>query len=378
MNKIAQPQANLRRDLSQICVGVVMPLLNEEAILRSLIQQIQNELTALGCHWQIVLVNDGSTDRSGEILDELAQRDNRIRVVHLSRNFGHQAATHAGLSHCDADAVILMDSDGQDAPIAIPKMVQQWQAGFDVVYAVREKRKESAWKRLAFTSFYRLLNSVAVIDIPRDAGNFGLLDRRVVNQVSQLPESDRYFPGLRRWVGFRQTSVVVERLARHDDQPRVSFRGLIALAKTALFGFSRVPLTAFYALAVLSAALCVACVGWTLFHKCFTGMAIPGWTSITIVSAFFGSINSLGIAILGEYVCRIYDQVRQRPQFIIDRAINLQATQSASPTAKFNSHLTSDVAAFADQELETALLQDIRALQEPTTMSATRIPVVEK
>ncbi len=315
-----------RPPIDQAHVAIVMPLLNEAAILPSLVAEIRQSLETVGCRWSMMLVNDGSTDESGDLLEQLADEDVRVRVLHLSRNFGHAAAVRAGLDFVDADAVLLMDSDGQDDPSAIPQMIDRWHQGADVVYAVRYARKEGLCKRLLFSAFYRILRSVSSVSIPKDAGNFGIADRCVIEQLRRLPECDRYFPGLRSWVGFKQSEIPVERLARHDGTPRVHFRGLVSLAKTALFGFSRVPLHAFYWLAGLSGSVSVACISFALFHKLFTGQAIPGWTSITSVSAFFGAINALGIAILGEYVARIYDQVRGRPSYVVAKSRNLAST----------------------------------------------------
>ncbi|MCP4094877.1 MAG: glycosyltransferase family 2 protein [Planctomycetaceae bacterium] len=304
-------------------ISIVMPLLNEVAVIEQLVDQTATVLNQTGCQWQFILVNDGSTDGSREVLDRMADSDKRIVVLHLSRNFGHQSALHAGLEHATGDATILMDSDAQDDPNVLPQMIQQWQSGYDVVYAVRFGRKENILKRTAFNLFHRTMQSLASIAIPRDAGNFGLMDARVVQHVVSLGETDRYFPGLRTWVGFKQCALPVERLRRHDDQPRVSFRGLVSLAKTAMFSFSRVPLLAFYGLALVSLMLGFSCIIWALYHKLFTGQAIPGWASVTTVSAFFGAINALGIAILGEYIARIYDQVRDRPAYVVQEAKNL-------------------------------------------------------
>jgi dolichol-phosphate mannosyltransferase len=322
-----------RRSSRRPSVAVVLPLLNESEILRSLLCDIRKSFSQFPCDWSVYFVNDGSTDASAEILDGFALEDKRVKVLHLSRNFGHTAAVRAGLDYVNADAVILMDCDGQDDPNAIPQFLASWQNGADVVYAVRIARKESFWKRMLFSGFYQLLSRVSSVPIPRDAGNFGLLDRRVVEQIRALPEGDRYLPGLRSWVGFHQAAVTVERLARHDGNPRVRIRGLISLAKTALFGFSRVPLHVFYVLAMLSAAVSVGTIAFASYHRIFTGLAIPGWASVTIVSSFFGAINSLGIAILGEYVARIYDQVRGRPSYIVARFQNTETTTDDSVEA---------------------------------------------
>jgi glycosyltransferase involved in cell wall biosynthesis len=337
------------RDRSRSTISVVLPVFNEEQILHQLIGQISNTLNNSGVCWNIVLVNDGSTDSSGQIMDELAHQDSRIHVLHLARNFGHQSAVHAGVCFASGDAVVVMDSDGQDSPDAISTMIDHWFNGDDVVYAVRFGRKESLPKRFLFNAFYRVLSAVASIKIPKDAGNFGLIDRAVVNQIRLLSENDRYFPGLRCWVGYRQRALLVERLARHDDQPRVRLKGLISLAKTALFSFSRVPLHVFYVLAASSASVSVGCIAFAIFHKIFTGLAIPGWASTTSAIAFFGAIQSLGIAILGEYIARIYDQVRNRPMYIVARSVNaqLQGTDERS----------------GHHEVESDLLQQIENLK---------------
>ncbi len=312
-----------RPSLHESRISLVLPLLNEESVLPRLLSDLKRVLNEIGCRWNIVLVNDGSTDGSVELIDAMAFADRRLKVVHLSRNFGHQAAVQAGLAHADGDAVIIMDSDGQDDPAAIREMVCRWQAGDDVIYAVRYGRKEGLIKRLLFKAFYGVLCRVASVAIPRDAGNFSLVDRRVANLLTSMDESDRYLPGLRSWVGFRQSALPVERFARHDKRPRVTLIGLCRLAKNALFGFSRIPLQAFYGLALIAGLVCIASISFTLFHRFVTGQAVPGWTSITSVTAFFGAMNALGIAILGEYVSRIYDQVRRRPAFIVDRTCNV-------------------------------------------------------
>ena len=273
---------------------------------------------------EIIFVDDGSSDQSPRVLDRLAAADRRVRVVHLSRNFGHQAAVQAGLAQSRGDAVVLMDSDLQDAPEAIGQFVAKWLAGYEVVYAVRTERKENALKRLAFHSFHWLMSRVATVPIPADAGIFGLVDRRVARQIVALAESDRYFPGLRGWVGFRQAGVVVERNARYDEHPRVSLAGLVRLAKTAMFSFSTLPLAIFHVIGGTAALCFLGLSAFSLGCKLFTTLAIPGWTSYVLIGSFFGAINALGISILGEYVIRIYDQVRGRPLYLVDRTVNME------------------------------------------------------
>jgi glycosyltransferase involved in cell wall biosynthesis len=316
-----------RPPLHQTLISVVLPVYNEQQVLPTLLGQIAVAMAELGVDYEVLFVDDGSTDRSPQILDLLAAEDRRVRVIHLSRNFGHQAAVQAGLAHVRGDAVVLMDSDMQDAPAAIPEFIRRWQAGCDVVYAIRTQRKEGPLKRLMFAAFHRLMSRVAAVPIPAEAGNFSLIDRRVARQIAALAERDRYFPGLRSWVGFSQQGILVERNARYDDSPRVSFRGLCRLAKTAVFSFSSFPLMIFYVIGSLAAALFLGLSGFSLYCRLFTTYAIPGWTSHILTGSFFGALNALGICILGEYVIRIYDQVRGRPLYLVQRTVNLPGSK---------------------------------------------------
>lgn len=317
---IARPQDFL--------LSVVLPVYNEAGVLPALTAKIRHVIDNGGWNYELVFVDDGSRDDSPRLLDDLAAENPRIRVVHFSRNFGHQAAVQAGLAHARGDAVVLMDSDMQDAPEAIAPFVAAWREGYDVVYAVRTQRKENALKRLLFAGFHRLMSAVASVPIPADAGIFGLVDRRVVQQIVGLGERDRYLPGLRSWVGFRQKGILVERNARYDARPRVSWLGLARLAKTALFSFSSFPLTIFHVIGASAAAVFLGLGAFALFCRLFTHQAIPGWTSHILTGSFFGALNALGISILGEYVIRIYDQVRGRPSYVVDRMVNFSTAAS--------------------------------------------------
>ncbi len=314
-----------RKPPGEMCLSIVLPLYNEANVLERLVQLIRHAVSRCGCDHEIIFVNDGSSDGSERILDELSNADDRIRVVHFSRNFGHQAAVHAGLVHATGDAVVVMDSDLQDDPSCLPEYLAKWRQGYDVVYAIRTDRKENFLKRFLFSAFYRILNLVSRTPIPEDAGNFGLVDRRVAIQIASLHDRDRYFPGLRSWVGFRQIGIPVERLARHDGRPRVTLFGLFRLAKSAIFSFSALPLTVFYLISAVSLFIAAALTCFVLYHKLWTGMAIPGWASITLTGSLYGALNALGIGILGEYVVRIYDQVRAHPLFLVARRVNFEA-----------------------------------------------------
>lgn len=322
---------NRRPPLPDSLISIVLPVYNEAVVIGTLVSELTRVIEHCSTNAEIIFVNDGSSDRSGEILDALAEKRHDVRVVHFSRNFGHQAAVQAGLAHATGDAVVLMDSDLQDAPEAIERFLASWQEGYDVVYAIRVNRKEGRLKRLLFAGFHRLLAGVATTRIPPDAGNFGLIDARVVKEIVALAERDRYLPGLRSWVGFRQTGVAVERNARYDKNPRVSLRGLWRLAKTAIFSFSTLPLSIFYTIGYAALGLFSALAVGCLYVKMFTDLAIPGWTSYILSASFFGALNALGISMLGEYVIRIYDQVRGRPLYVIDRVMEHKAEPIAPP-----------------------------------------------
>ena len=315
-------QSTTRPNPSDVTLSVVLPVYNEAAVLPLLVKTVVDAIEPCVGRFELIFVDDGSSDESGLLLDGLASRYSYLRVVHFSRNFGHQAAVQAGLAHAGGDAVVLMDSDMQDSPLAIRRMLDEWQQGYDVVYAIRTDRKENIIKRTLFAAFHKFLSSIATTKIPADAGNFSLMDARVAREIVRLGERDRYLPGLRAWVGFRQKGIEVERESRYDDQPRVSLRGLIRLAKTAIFSFSNAPLSVFSMIGWMAAIVFLGLGAFSLYCKMFTTLAIPGWTSHILSASFFGALNALGISMLGEYVVRIYDQVRARPVFLVDRLVN--------------------------------------------------------
>lgn len=315
----------------RLLVSVVLPVYNEAKVLPTLLASLIASLTRAQVAYEILFVNDGSSDESPRVLDQLAADHELVRVIHLSRNFGHQAAVHAGLAHTRGDAIVLMDSDMQDTPEAVLSFVEKWREGYDVVYAIRTDRKENAVKRFLFAAFHRFMAQVASTRIPAEAGIFGLIDRRVAREVLAMGERDRYFPGLRSWVGFRQTGIVVPRGARYDDHARVSLVGLFRLAKTAIFSFSTFPLLMFYLIGGLAGIVFVGLASFSLFCRLFTTLTIPGWTSHILTGSFFGALNALGICILGEYVIRIYDQVRARPLYLVDRAVNVWPVDHGQP-----------------------------------------------
>ncbi len=320
-------------------ISVVAPVFNEESIVRTFVAEVLAELKAVAptCRHEIVLVDDGSSDASPQTLDELAEEHAGVlQAVHLSRNFGHQLAVCAGLDHARGDLVILMDSDLQDDPHAFGPFLRNWQAGYDVVYAVRSSREESLPSRLAFGAFYRLLQWIAEIRLPLDAGTFSLMDRRVVDGIRTLGERNLYFPGLRAWVGFRQTGVEMARRSRHDRESRVGFRGLWRLSMNAFFAFSYVPVFVFRLLGVFSLLIALGMLAWSVGSQMIRGHQPASVMSGMIVTVFFAGINLLGIGVIGEYVARIYDEVKARPRYLVARVAGRTAAPIQTPPVCFH------------------------------------------
>lgn len=300
-------------------IQTIIPLYNEIHILPELWARLSTTCGQLGLNWSVVFVDDGSSDGTADELDRLAASHPNVGVLHLSRNFGHQAALTAGIDQADADAVILMDGDLQDTPETIPRFVSEWQAGAEVVYAIRTKRKEGFLSRFAFKMFYRVLKILSGISQPADAGIFSLMDRRVLDVVRTMPEHNRYFPGLRSFAGFRQVGLPVERGARFAGEPRVGFRGLFKLASDAVFSFSYVPLRIVTCFGVFMAIASLVYLLWVLCEKFVTHTAISGWASTLGATLLLGSIQIVMLGVVGEYIARIYEETKHRPAYVVRR-----------------------------------------------------------
>lgn len=312
-------------------LSIAAPVYNEGNTIRRFIEEVTRATAPLRGELdvELLLVNDGSTDGTGPILDALvAAGCPGLAVVHLARNFGHPLACAACLDFADGDGVVLMDADGQDDPGAIPDFVRQWQAGADVVYAVRTSRPEGWVQRGLAWVFYRFLDAAANVRMPLDSGNYSLMDRKVADHLKAMTERNRYLPGLRAWLGYRQVPVSVARRRRHDGRSRVGFSGLLKLAANALFSFSYLPIRIFDVLGLFALTVSIGLTVFALYYKCCTAAALPAWTSQIITITFFGGINILGIGLLGEYVARIYDQVKGRPRYTVDRVLNRRVPPS--------------------------------------------------
>jgi dolichol-phosphate mannosyltransferase len=306
-------------------VSVVVPLFNEAENLAELHHRISVALTANGTSFELLLVNDGSRDATSDILDDLASCDARVTCVHLSRNFGHQAAVTAGLDHALGRAVIVMDGDLQDPPEVVGQFLDVWRQGHDVVYAIRTKRKEGLVKRAAYALFYRLLRATSDLDIPLDSGDFCLMDRKVVDALRQLPERQRFIRGLRTFVGFRQTGLCYERDARHAGKPKYTFKALSRLAIDGLVSFSAFPLSLVTYFGLFSLFLALGLTAWVLADALFRSTAPRGWASIMVVMLYLGAVQLLSLGIVAEYVRRIFLESKQRPTYLVTRVTRADA-----------------------------------------------------
>lgn len=304
----------------QPLVAVVVPVFNEEVVLPELIERLTRVFDANADYrWKALLVDDGSRDRSGPIVAAAGAKDPRFQLVQLSRNFGFQNALSAGLSAASgADAVITMDADLQDPPEIIPEMVSAWQKGAEVVRATRRSRAETGIRRVGFDLFHALYGRVADYPIQPNSGTFGLLGSEAVAAFNRLPERNRFFPGLRAWIGFRQVDVPYDRVARAGGQPQQTFRRLVRYALDGVFSFSRLPLRL---LTYLGLTIAVCGFGFGAFFAIRRLLGIEtaqtGFTTLVTLMLFLGGVQLIGIGVLGEYLGRIYDEVKQRPNYIV-------------------------------------------------------------
>jgi polyisoprenyl-phosphate glycosyltransferase len=311
-------------------LSLVIPVFNEEATLPELRGRLSEILPLVGGETEVILVNDGSRDATAELVSGICREDGRFRGIHFSRNFGHQAAVAAGLRYSRGRAVVVMDADLQDPPQLVLSLLQKWREGYEVVYARHTRREREGWlKRLFAFGYYRVLQRVAQHDVPSDTGDFCLMDRRVVDLLNTMPERNRYIRGLRAWVGFRQTAVDFERPGRFAGEPKYTFRKSLSLAVNGIISLSKAPLriaTWFGLLVSLTSfVLAVAFV----IEKLTVGFEIRGWASTVVIILFLGGVQLLTIGIIGEYISRIYDEVKQRPLFVVRELDNFEAQPTA-------------------------------------------------
>jgi glycosyltransferase involved in cell wall biosynthesis len=305
--------------------SIVLPIYNEEAVLAVLHRRLTIVMAGLGEPYELIFVDDGSQDHSLELLQALQEQDpDHMRVIVLSRNFGHQQAVSAGLDYARGQAAIVMDADLQDPPEVIPQFVEKWRQGFQVVYAIREKRKEHFLKRSLYHAFYLILRSISKIDIPLEAGDFSLMDRCVLDSLTSLPERNRFMRGLRSWVGFKQIGLAYERDARFAGTTKYTFRKLGSLALDGLISFSYLPLRLATMLGFGVSALSFLVALYYILKKLTVGLQPPGFATLTVLILFLGGIQLITIGVIGEYIGQILSEAKDRPTYIVQRVFEIQ------------------------------------------------------
>ena len=301
-------------------ISVVIPMYFEEEVAMECYNRTENVLKKLEqFDYEIIFVNDGSKDKTLEILEEIAKNDLKVKVISLSRNFGHQAAVTAGLKFTTGDAVVIMDADMQDPPEVIEEMVSLWEKGNDVIYAKRKTRKgETAFKLFTAKMFYKVLNGLSDVEIPKDTGDFRLADRKVVDVINSLPEHNKFLRGLFSWVGFKQTPLEYERKERYAGKTKYPFKKMLKLASDGITSFSTKPLKILGILGVISVFISIVILVYAIISYIFNlNQLTAGWTSLMVTITFLGGMQLLSIWLIAEYIGKIYDESKGRPEYII-------------------------------------------------------------
>ncbi|NUQ79148.1 MAG: glycosyltransferase family 2 protein [Polyangiaceae bacterium] len=309
-------------------LSLVLPIFNEEEIIPELDRRLRaflQDLPDIGDDWEIVFIDDGSKDKSLSMLEALSAAEPRYKILALSRNFGHQLAITAGLDRAEGEAVVVMDADLQDPPEVVGEMLERYREGFDIVYAIRRRRHgETLFKRATAAVFYRFLKAMLGVSIPLDAGDFRLMSHRVVLTLRGLREHHRFVRGMVAWVGFKSTAVTYDRPARFAGETKYPLRKMLRFAVDGITSFSIVPLRAATWLGILSGILALSVAAWALYVRFYVNEVVPGWTTIMIMVALGSSAQLLMIGILGEYVGRIYEEVKRRPLYVVAKETNFE------------------------------------------------------
>ncbi len=305
-------------------LDIIIPIYNEAENLPELFRRVKATCNTIDMDWQVIYVNDGSTDDSANIMLRQRQDDPRVAIIELSRNFGLQAAIAAGLSHAEADAVLLMDGDLQDPPELIPELIDKWRQGAQVVLPRKQSRKERGIRRLGFDGFHKLFSFLTDYPIPSQTGIFGLLDKQVVKELKNFNEKNRFFPGLRSWVGFKQVMVHYHRDDRSVGKPKQTLKRLVRYAFDAIFSFSYKPLRIMTGFGIV-VSICGFILAVLFVIKRLMGIEVAqtGFTTLISVILFLGGIQIISVGLLGEYLARVFDEVRQRPLYIVKKCFGL-------------------------------------------------------
>jgi dolichol-phosphate mannosyltransferase len=318
-------------------LSIVIPCYNEEEVIRETIKRLKTVCSGLiNLDVELIFIDDGSHDNTRDILKMLASEDERIRIIGFARNFGHQIAVTAGIDAANGDAVVLIDADLQDPPEIIHDMVSKWQQGYDVIYGTRTDRQgESSFKLATARGFYRLLNNLSDIPIPLDTGDFRLMSRPVVDTLRAMPERDRFVRGMVSWVGFKQTALPYKRAKRFAGTTKYPLKKMLRFATDGILSFSTKPLQISVGLGMISATVALVGIFYALFLRIFTEIWVEGWTALMIAVLFLGGALLISVGILGEYVGRIYNEIKNRPLYIVQEYVGFAEkgpTMSRSPT----------------------------------------------
>ena len=299
----------------------------EEEVARECYKRTNNVLEELqNYEHEIIFVNDGSKDNTLNILEDIANEDKKVKVVSFSRNFGHQAAVTAGLKEVTGDAILIIDSDMQDPPELLPEMLTLWEQGNEVIYAKRKVRKgESHFKLFTAKMFYKVLNGLSDVEIPKDTGDFRLVDRKVVDIINSMPEHNKFLRGLFSWVGFKQIPFEYERKERFAGKTKYPLKKMLKLASDGIIGFSSKPLKLIGGLGIISIFISFIILIYALISYAFNlNDLTAGWTSLMVAITFFAGVQLVSLWMIGEYIARIYDETKKRPQYIVDKKINIE------------------------------------------------------
>lgn len=304
-------------------LSVVVPCFNEEEVISETFKRLNVFCQELrGLDVEIIFIDDGSKDKTRELLKKYAAEDDRIKVICFARNFGHQIAVTAGIDAAVGDAVVLIDADLQDPPEVIHQMVDKWKDGYDVVYGTRTERPgESAFKLATARGFYRLLNKLSDVPIPLDTGDFRLMSRAVVDTLRAMPERDRFVRGMVSWVGFKQTALPYKRAERFAGQSKYPLRKMLRFATDGILSFSTKPLQMSVGVGMISAVIALMGIAYALFLRVFTSTWVEGWTALMIAVLFIGGVQLVCIGILGEYIGRIYNEIKNRPLYVVQEYV---------------------------------------------------------
>lgn len=307
-------------------ISLVIPMYYEEEVAYKCYERVSNVLKNINYKYdyEIIFINDGSKDKTLEILEKIAEEDKKVKIISFSRNFGHQAAVTAGLKEVNGDAIIIIDADLQDPPELIPEMMELWEQGNEVIYGKRKKRKgESTFKLFSAKIFYQTLNALSDVEIPKDTGDFRLVDRKVVDVINSLPEHNKFLRGLFSWVGFKQKAYEYERQERVAGKTKYPLKKMLKLASDGIISFSTKPLKIVGALGIISIVISMIILIYALISYALKlNHLSAGWTSIMVTVTFFAGVQLLSLWIMSEYIGRIYDEAKERPQYIIDKKIN--------------------------------------------------------